>query len=25
MHQMFKFGRRPFAIGLVHGFAGSAA
>ncbi len=25
MHRMFKFGRRPFAIGLVHGFAGSAA
>lgn len=22
---MFKLGRRPFAVGLVHGFAGSAA
>jgi sulfite exporter TauE/SafE len=25
MHRMFKIGRRPFAVGLVHGFAGSAA
>lgn len=25
MHRMFKLGRRPFAVGLVHGFAGSAA
>jgi ABC-type nickel/cobalt efflux system permease component RcnA len=24
-HRMFKLGRRPFAVGLVHGFAGSAA
>lgn len=22
---MFKIGRKPFAVGLVHGFAGSAA
>lgn len=25
MHRMFKIGRKPFAVGLVHGFAGSAA
>lgn len=25
MHRMFKLGRRPFAVGLVHGVAGSAA
>lgn len=25
IHRMFKLGRRPFAVGLVHGFAGSAA
>jgi ABC-type nickel/cobalt efflux system permease component RcnA len=25
VHRMFKLGRRPFAVGLVHGFAGSAA
>jgi ABC-type nickel/cobalt efflux system permease component RcnA len=25
MHRIFKLGRRPFAVGLVHGFAGSAA
>lgn len=25
MHRMLKIGRRPFAVGLVHGFAGSAA
>ncbi len=24
-HSIFKIGRRPFAVGLVHGFAGSAA
>ncbi len=24
-HRMFKLGRKPFAVGLVHGFAGSAA
>lgn len=24
-HRMFKIGRKPFAVGLVHGFAGSAA
>ncbi len=25
IHRMFKLGRRPFAVGLVHGLAGSAA
>jgi sulfite exporter TauE/SafE len=25
MHRIFKIGRKPFAVGLVHGFAGSAA
>lgn len=25
IHRLFKLGRRPFAVGLVHGFAGSAA
>jgi ABC-type nickel/cobalt efflux system permease component RcnA len=25
VHRMFRLGRRPFAVGLVHGFAGSAA
>lgn len=25
MHRIYKLGRRPFAVGLVHGFAGSAA
>jgi ABC-type nickel/cobalt efflux system permease component RcnA len=24
MHRIYKLGRRPFAVGLVHGFAGSA-
>jgi len=25
MHRLFRLGRRPFAVGLVHGLAGSAA